>query len=171
MSSRIAKIVASFVERLRVALTLARCGFGFSRLQTGARLFVIEPDQKFAFFDLVVQLHGDFGNAPEKLCADANEAGLRLDTTGRGGDPVDFWRRRLDFQSIFVSGLCAHEIAARNSDCAERCRPDDQGEEEKFRQKSPLRTAVAFISAHVIILLKNSIASRRLCAFPQHERR
>ena len=86
----IAKIVASFVERLRVTLSLARCGFGFSRLQTGARLFVIEPDQKFAFFDLVVQFYGDFGNAPEKLCADANEAGLRLDATGRGGDPVEF---------------------------------------------------------------------------------
>ena len=92
----IAKVVACLVEGLGVTLTLARCGFGFSGLQAGARLFVIKADQKLAFFDLIVQLHGDFGNTPKKLCTNADEAGLRLDATGSSGKPVDLRRRCLD---------------------------------------------------------------------------
>ena len=167
----VAKIVAGFVERLGVALALARSGFGFSSLQTGAHLLVIEADQKFSFFDRVVPFHGDFGNASEKLCADANEAGFRLDATGRCGNPVDLRRLPSRLSKCLRRGLCAQEIAARNRDCAERRRPDGQGEQEKFCEKSSSWTAKSVISAHVIILLKNSIASRRFGAFPRHERR
>ena len=141
---------------LGVALALAHRGLGFGRRKAGARLLVLEPDQHFALGHPVVHGDRDLLHASGQAGADANLAGTRLDTPGRGGNPGqlragDLRRRRRRGcrrrwrVELHLDGVARRHDEGNGKACkAERGKTGEDG-------KLPGHTAAAPLVSHMLV--------------------